>query len=54
MTKLQVFEEKMFISYKSMNGQVMHVGEKYLTFTPFNSKALMIVYKDQWKDVTLL
>lgn len=54
MTKLQVFEEKMFVSYKNMNGQVMHVGEKYLTFTPFNSSALLVVYKDQWNDVTLL
>ena len=54
MTKLQVFEEKMFVSYKNMNGQVVHVGEKYLTFTPFNTSALLVVYKDQWKDVTLL
>ena len=51
---LPKFEEKMFISYKEMSGQVMHVGEKYLTFNPFNSKALLLVYKDQWKDVTLL
>lgn len=54
MTKLQVFEEKMFVSYKDMNGQIMHVGEKYLTFTPFNSKALLVIYKGDWGSVTLL
>ena len=54
MTNLKKFEEKIFISYKHMNGQVMHVGEKYLTFTPFNSSALLVVYNDQWNAVTLL
>jgi hypothetical protein len=54
MIKPQVFEEKMFVSYKSMKGQIMHVGEKYLTFTPFNSKALLVIYKESWKTVTLL
>lgn len=54
MEKLQKFEEKMFVSYKNMRGQIIHVGEKYLTFTPFNTKALLVIYKEDWKTVALL
>lgn len=48
------FEEEMYISYQDMKGQIKYVGRKYLTFVPFNSKAILLVYKENWKDVTLM
>lgn len=50
----QTFNEKMHICYKDLKGQIVHVGEKYMTFTPFDSKALMVIYKNQWSNVTVL
>jgi hypothetical protein len=50
----KVFEEKMFVSYKDMNGQIMFIDKQYMTFTPFNSKALLVIYKEDWGDVTVL
>ena len=50
----KVFEEKMFVSYKDMSGQIMFVDTAYMTFTPFNSKALLVIYKEDWGNVTLL
>ena len=49
-----VFEEKMFVSYRHMKGQIMFVDNSYMTFTPFNSKALLVIYKEEWDSVTLL
>ena len=50
----QTFNEKMHICYKDLKGQIVHIGEKYMTFTPFDSKALMVIYKNQWSNVTVL
>ena len=44
----------MYVAYKNFEGQIMHVGDKYMTFTPFNTRALMVIYKNQWSDVTVL
>ena len=48
------FEEQMKVSYKEFIGHIDFVGKKYITFTPENSGALLLVYKEQWKDVTVL
>ena len=50
----KVFEEKMYVSYKNMSGQIMFVDNSYMTFNPFNSKALIIIYKEDWGNVTVL
>jgi len=50
----KVFEEKMFVSYKDMNGQIMFIDKSYMTFNPFNSKALLVIYKEDWGNVTVL
>jgi hypothetical protein len=47
-----ILEEKMFVSYKDMKGNIVFVCEHYVTFTPVNSKALLLIYRDDWKYVT--
>lgn len=49
-----MLEEKINVSYKDMKGQIIYMTNNYFTFTPFNSKALILVYKENWKDVTVL
>lgn len=46
-------EEKMFVSYKDMKGKIIFVCEHYATFNPMNSRALLLIYKENWKTVTL-
>lgn len=48
------FEEQMKVSYKEFIGNIHFVGKQYITFRPENSQALLLVYKEQWKDVTVL
>ncbi len=54
MPKCPQFEEKMFVSYKDMSGQIVHIGNHYMTFTPSNSKAILLIYKNDWSAVTVM
>jgi hypothetical protein len=47
-------EEKMFVSYKDMKGKIVFVCDSYATFNPINSNALMLIYKNNWTNVTIL
>ena len=49
-----MLKEKMFVEYKNMKGQITFVDKSYAVFNPFNSKALLVVYKENWVDVTVL
>jgi len=49
-----MFEEKMCVQYRDMKGQVKFVDKSYIVFNPFNSSALLLVYKENWDDVTVL
>jgi hypothetical protein len=44
----------MKISYFDFIGTINFVGEKYITFTPENSNASLLIYKQDWKDVTVV
>jgi len=48
------FEEKMIVSYKDMIGNIVCITKHYFTFNPNNSNAILLVYKNDWKDVTVL
>jgi hypothetical protein len=47
-----VLEEEMIVSYKDMKGKIVFVCGEYATFTPNNSKALLLIYRDTWNTVT--
>lgn len=49
-----VFEEKMHVSYKNMNGQIVFIDKSYVTFNPLNSAALLVIYREDWQHVTIL
>ena len=49
-----MFKENMLVSYDNMNGHIVHIGNTYFTFMPLNSNALILVYKNDWKTVTVL
>jgi len=48
------FEEKMTVSYENMIGNIVCITEQYFTFQPNNSNAIILIYKENWKDVTVL
>lgn len=48
------FEEKMRVCYKNISGKILYITNNYFTFTPFDTSALIVVYKNEWKDVTVL
>ena len=48
------FKSKMIVSYNNTTGQIDFVGEQYVTFIPENSKASLLIYRQNWKDVTVL
>jgi hypothetical protein len=48
------FESKMIVSYNNTTGQIDFIGEQYVTFIPENSKASLLIYRQNWKDVTVL
>jgi hypothetical protein len=48
------FESKMIVSYNNTTGQIDFVGDQYVTFIPENSKASLLIYRQDWKDVTVL
>jgi len=48
-----ILEEKMSVSYRDMTGKIVFVCEHYATFNPVNSNALLLIYRDNWKNVTL-
>jgi hypothetical protein len=48
------FKEKSLIKYKNYTGHIKCVCKNYFTFTPLNTTALMLVYVENWKDVTVL
>ena len=49
-----ILKEKMCINYDGFKGQIVFVCDQYATFNPFNSKALILIFKENWEDVTLL
>jgi hypothetical protein len=49
-----MFKEKTFVEYKDMKGQITFVDKSYIVFNPFNSRALLVVYKEDWGAVTVL
>lgn len=53
-THYLMLKEKMFVQYKDMKGQITFTDKSYIVFNPFNSKALLVVYKENWDDVTVL
>jgi hypothetical protein len=48
------FESKMIVSYNNTTGLIDFIGEQYITFIPENSKASLLIYKQDWKDVTVV
>jgi len=42
------------VLYTEVIGTINFVGEQYITFNPENSNALLLIYKQDWKDVTVL
>ena len=51
---MMLFEEKSVIAYKEFIGTIHFIGTQYITFIPNNSQAVILVYKENWKDVTVL
>jgi hypothetical protein len=49
-----MLKEKMFVSYKDLKGKIVFVCDHYATFNPINSRALVLIYRDNWKDVTVV
>ena len=49
-----MFKEKMFVEFKDMKGQITFIDKSYFVLNPFNSKAFLLVYKEDWGDVTVL
>ena len=49
-----MFEEKMYVQYRDLKGVVTFVSKSYITFNPSDSNALMLIYKENWKNVTVL
>lgn len=48
------FEEQMKVSYKESIGHIDFVGKQYITFKLENSQTSLLIYKQDWKDVTVL
>jgi hypothetical protein len=48
------FESGMKVSYTEVIGTIDFVGKKYITFIPENSNASLLIYKQDWKDVTVV
>jgi hypothetical protein len=42
----------MSVSYKDMIGTIVCITEKYFTFNPKDSNAVLLVYKSDWHLVT--
>ena len=51
---VKVFEKGMLVSYNNTTGQIDFVGEQYVTFIPENSKASLLIYRQNWKNVTVV
>jgi hypothetical protein len=49
-----VLKEKMFVEYKDIRGKIVFVCDDYVTFTPINTAALLVVYRKDWSNVTVL
>lgn len=48
------FEEKMTISYNNRIGNIVCITKHYFTFQPNDSNAIILIYKENWKSVTVL
>lgn len=48
------FKQGDLISYKNYTGHIKFVDEPYFTFVLLNSNATLLVYANNWKDVTVL
>ena len=49
-----MLKEKMIVEYKDMKGQITFTDKSYIVFNPFNTKAMLVVYKENWDAVTVL
>ena len=49
-----MLKEKMIVQYKNMTGKIVFVGSKYVTFNPNDTAALLLIYRENWNDVTVL
>ena len=49
-----ILQEKMFVEYKDMKGKIVFVCEDYVTFTPINSAALLVIYRNDWSNMTVI
>ena len=49
-----IVKEKMFVEYKNLKGKIMFVCDEYATFTPINTSALIVIYREDWNSVTLM
>jgi hypothetical protein len=47
-------KSKMKVSYTEVIGTIDFVGEQYITFIPENSKVSLLIYKQDWKHVTVV
>mgnify|MGYP006280511637 CR=1 FL=1 len=47
------FEEKSLVQYKDYVGYVRVVCKNYFTFTPLNTNILMLIYPEEWQNVTV-
>jgi hypothetical protein len=48
------FESKIKVSYKDFVGTIDFVGEPYITLIIENSNVSLLIYKQDWKHVTVL
>jgi hypothetical protein len=48
------FESGMKVSYTEFIGTIDFIGKKYVTFIPENSNVSLLIYKQDWKHVTVL
>jgi hypothetical protein len=49
-----LFKTQSLIQYKNLIGRIQFVNKSYFTFTPDNTTALIVVYREDWNNVTIL
>lgn len=48
------FQKGMYINYNNMLGKIDFLCHEYITFNPLNSNTKMLVFRENWFDVTVL
>lgn len=48
------FESKSLVQYQEHIGNIVCVCKNYFTLNLLNTSALMLIFRHQWKDVTVL